>query len=75
MADVVDMIRKNIKINNLVDKINVSLEGWEVDTLKNILEEIKNDKIEGVNPDVLGKVTAMLEEAAKNPGIVAEKQT
>lgn len=36
------MIRKNIKISNMTEKINNALEGWEVEILKGIGEEIKN---------------------------------
>ena len=42
--------------------------------MKGLVEEIKNDKIEGISEEVMGKVNAMLDEAAKNPGIAAEKQ-
>lgn len=45
LADVADMVRKNIKIANLNDKISSLLVGWEVEELKVINEEIKNDKI------------------------------
>lgn len=38
LADVADMIRKNIRIANLSDRINNALEGWEVDTLKNAMD-------------------------------------
>lgn len=65
------MIRKNIRIANVTDKMNGALEGWEVEILKGVLEEIKNDKIEGINEEVMGKVNTMLEEASKNPAIVA----
>lgn len=43
------MVRKNIRIGNLTEKINNALEGWEADALKGIVEEIKNDKVEGIN--------------------------
>lgn len=49
IADVGDMIRKNIKINNITEKINTALEGWEIEQLKGLLEEVKNDSIEGIN--------------------------
>lgn len=68
------MVRKNIKIGNLTDKINNALQGWEVDILKGVVEEIKNDKVEGINEEIMAKLNAMLDEAAKNPAIVAEKQ-
>jgi hypothetical protein len=42
LADVADMIRKNIKINNLTEKINSLLVGWEVEELKIIEKDIKN---------------------------------
>ena len=43
------MVRKNIRINNLTDKISGLLVGWEVEELKNIGEEIKSDGIEGID--------------------------
>jgi hypothetical protein len=42
------MVRKNIRIANLTEKITTLLVGWEVEELKAINEEIKNDKIEGI---------------------------
>lgn len=33
----------------MTEKINNALEGWEVEILKGIGEEIKNQKIEGIN--------------------------
>ena len=39
-----------------------------------MLEEIKTNKIEGIDAEVMGKVNEMLEEAANNPNLVAEKQ-
>ena len=39
------MIRKNIRINNVIEKINNLLAGWEVDELKGVKEEIEKDKI------------------------------
>lgn len=33
----------------MTEKINNALEGWEVEILKAIGEEIKNQKIEGIN--------------------------
>jgi len=39
------MVRKNIRINVLTEKISSLVPAWEVDELKNINEEIKNDKI------------------------------
>ena len=68
------MVRKNIRIGNLNDKISALLVGWEVEELKVINEEIKNEKIEGIEPEVFKQFKEMLEQADKNPGIVAEKQ-
>lgn len=36
LADVADMVRKNIRINNLTERISALLVGWEVEELKNI---------------------------------------
>jgi hypothetical protein len=65
------MVRKNIRITNLNDKITTLLVGWEVEELKLINEEIKNDKIEGIDQEIYRQFKEMLEEAEKNPGIVA----
>ena len=68
------MLKKNIKILALSDKIANHITGWEVEELKAINEQIKNDKIEGIAENVMNDMKAMLEEVEKNPGIVAEKQ-
>lgn len=74
LADVADMVRKNIRISALTDKISALLVGWEVEELKNIDAEIKNDRIEGIDAEVGRQLREMLEEAEKNPGLAAEKQ-
>lgn len=49
MIDAVEMIRKNVRIGNLIEKINGLLAGWEVDELKNVREEMEKDRVEGVD--------------------------
>lgn len=56
LADVAERIKKNIKIAGIVEKMNNMLAGWEVEELKTLLEEIKNEKVEGIEPEVMGKV-------------------
>jgi hypothetical protein len=68
------MVRKNIRIAGLTDKISALLVGWEVDELKTVAEEMKNDGVEGVDAEVMQQMKQMLEDAEKNPNIVAEKQ-
>ena len=48
LADVADMVRKNIKIAKMTERITNALGGWEVEELKGIQEEIKADKVEGI---------------------------
>ncbi len=45
LYDVAVMLKKNIKILALTDKISVHLTGWEVEELKAVNEQIKNEKI------------------------------
>jgi hypothetical protein len=54
------MVRKNIRIANLNDKISTLMVGWEVEELKLINEEIKNDKIEGIDQEVHRQFKEML---------------
>ena len=42
------MLRKNIKIGGIIEKINNHLSNWEVDELKTVLEEVANEKVEGI---------------------------
>ena len=56
LADVGDMLRKNIKIGGIVEKLNNHLSNWEVDELKAILEEITNEKVEGIEEEVMKQV-------------------
>lgn len=74
LADVGDMVRKNIRIANLTDKITGLLAGWEVEELKSVGEEIKNEGVEGIDAEVMRQLREMLEEVERNPNIVAEKQ-
>ncbi len=74
LYDVAVMLKKNIKILTLTDKISAHLTGWEVEELKTVNEQIKNDKIEGIADNVINDMKIMLEEAEKNPAIVTEKQ-
>jgi hypothetical protein len=39
-----------------------------------VAEEMRNDGVEGVDAEVMRQLKEMLEEAEKNPNIVAEKQ-
>lgn len=48
--------------------------GWEIEEMKGVREEITNDKIEGLDEEIMKQFKQMLDEAEKNPGIVAEKQ-
>lgn len=68
------MLKKNIKILALTDKISGHLTGWEIEQLKAINEQIKNEKIQGITENILNDMKTMLEEAEKNPALVTEKQ-
>ena len=57
------MLKKNLKILALSDKISGHTAGWEVDELKNINEQIKNEKIEGIAENIMNDMKTMLEEA------------
>ncbi len=74
LYDIAVMLKKNIKILALTDKITGHLTGWEVEELKTVNEQIKNEKIEGIAENVITDMKTMLEEAEKNPAIVTEKQ-
>lgn len=47
------MLRKNIKIGNISEKITNHLAGWETDELKAVMEEIKNEKVEGLDEGMM----------------------
>lgn len=55
------MARKNIRIAGLTDKISALLVGWEVEELKAVAEEMKNDGVEGVDAEVMQQMKQMLE--------------
>ena len=74
LADVADMVRKNIRVANLSEKIGTALGAWEVEELKGINQEIADEKVEGIEEELAKQMKEMLEEAEKNPNLVAEKQ-
>ena len=74
LADVADMVRKNIRIGNLTEKISSLMAGWEIEQLKNINEQMNRDKVEGIDAEVIRQFKQMLEQAEKNPNLAAEKQ-
>jgi hypothetical protein len=43
------MVRKNIRIGNITEKIHNGLEGWDIEGLKVVVEEIRTERIEGIN--------------------------
>lgn len=74
MVDTIEMIRKNVKIANLVEKINNLLSGWEVDQLKIVKEEMEKDRVEGLDEQLIKQINQLLETAESNPALVQEKQ-
>lgn len=70
LADVGDMLRKNIKVGGYVERLNNHLGVWEVDEIKTVLEQIKNEKVEGIDEETMKQVNEMLEQAEKNPAMV-----
>jgi hypothetical protein len=55
------MVRKNIRISNLTEKINGCFPGWEIEELKKINDEINNDKIEGIDEEVMKQMKELLD--------------
>lgn len=53
LADVADMLRKNIRVAGIEEKLNNLLAGWEVDEIKNTMKEIETDRVEGIEKEVL----------------------
>ena len=74
LADVAQMVVKNIRIANLTEKINNLMAGWEIEEMKTVNEQINNDKIQGIDEQIMKQFKQMLEQVEKNPNIVAEKQ-
>ena len=47
------MVVKNLRIASLSDKINNLMAGWEIEEMKGVREEITNDKIEGLDEEIM----------------------
>lgn len=75
IVDVLHMVRKNIRIASLNDRLAAALAGFDIDEITRIDEEIKRDEVEGMTSDLLQQMTALQEEARKNPSYILEKQT
>jgi hypothetical protein len=75
IVDVLHMVRKNIRIAALNDKLTLALAGFDIDEINRIDEEMKKDEVEGITPELLQQMRELMEEAKKNPNYILEKQT
>jgi hypothetical protein len=69
------MVRKNIRIGSLNDRLTTALAGFDIEEINRIDEEIKRDEVEGMTAELLQQMAALQEEAKKNPNYILEKQT
>lgn len=69
------MVRKNIRIGVLNDKLTAALAAFDIDEINRIDEQIKKDTVEGMTPELLQQMSDLMEEAKKNPNYILEKQT
>ncbi|KRW99453.1 hypothetical protein PPERSA_07938 [Pseudocohnilembus persalinus] len=66
-------VLKNFKINALKEKFNNALNTFDVETLKNCLQEFNDFSVTGIESDIIEKSEAMIQEASENPNFQAEK--
>jgi hypothetical protein len=68
------MVRKNIHIGVLNDKLAAALSAFDIDEINRIDEEVRRDSVEGLAQELLEQMGSLMEEARKNPNYILEKQ-
>lgn len=69
------MVKKNIRIGVLNDKLAAALAAFDIEEINRIDEQMKKDSIQGVTPELLQQMSDLMEQAKKNPNYILEKQT